>query len=630
MRLLVIAVLITASLVVCEENEVVGSSSEYFAAPESCSARESIAKNLVHQAERYAPVRLSVERESTVWTVRFEADDHDDERHQLAVILQALEVDSNRVVGSWMPSIDNDNDYVLVDCSKPKDTLISKDLDNELSKRRFKWSFDKSEKSFAEFYFIATIVGADGSYWTDVRSDPIQVVVTDSKDVVVQPALVAAQSGQQTDAEVKSRARRNIYRHFQDSTSQCGSRKSCYVSLNTCDVNPDTCNFVLSWEFDGELVNFELTGLSYAWISVAFSQDQYWGDDNLVICSRNADTNRLSIEHYYKRSEDAAQLIRLEPDDHLVNKYITFNQADGFIYCRFSRRRTVENNRYVTDLAQPHFIYIERGAPGEVVGEKINRAFQPSDARIEFANTIHAPLSHRSWLVKVHAILGIIAWIFLASLGILLARYYKPMWPNHVLYHYRVWFSFHRSIMIFVTLLTLLSFLFALIELDWTWSYSGHALLHAVLGLIVIICACINPLLGLFRPSPNTPMRCLFFWVHWLVGTIAFCLAVPAIFIGMDLPKSDVPNWCSWLLFVWVIVHIVVEIVLEIHYCCTFSQLQGNLHEKNLDYDRINKIPIKNANPPGYRWKPTLLFFYAIFTALVVSALVIAILLLDA
>lgn len=51
-------------------------------------------------------------------------------------------------------------------------------------------------------------MGADGSYWTDVRSDPIQVVVVaDSKDVVVQPALVAAQSGLQTDAEVKSRAR---------------------------------------------------------------------------------------------------------------------------------------------------------------------------------------------------------------------------------------------------------------------------------------------------------------------------------------------------------------------------------------------------------------------------------------
>lgn len=88
----------------------------------------------------------------------------------------------------------------------------------------------------------------------------------------------------------------------------------------------------------------------------------------------------------------------------------------------------------------------------------------------------------------------------------------------------------------------------------------------------------------------------------------------------MDLSKSDLPNWCSWLLFFWVLFHIVVEIILEIHYCCTFSQLQGSesilnierfnlnvclicvsvsdLHEKNLDYDRINKIPIKKNNPP--------------------------------
>lgn len=46
--------------------------------------------------------------------------------------------------------------------------------------------------------------------------------------------------------------------------------------------------------------------------------------------------------------------------------------------------------------------------------------------------------------------------------------------------------------MIFVLLLTLVSFLFALIELDWMWSQSGHALLHSILGVIVIICACIN------------------------------------------------------------------------------------------------------------------------------------------
>ena len=46
--------------------------------------------------------------------------------------------------------------------------------------------------------------------------------------------------------------------------------------------------------------------------------------------------------------------------------------------------------------------------------------------------------------------------------------------------------------MVFVTLLSLLSLLFALVELDWRWSANGHDLLHATLGIIVIICSCIN------------------------------------------------------------------------------------------------------------------------------------------
>lgn len=50
----------------------------------------------------------------------------------------------------------------------------------------------------------------------------------------------------------------------------------------------------------------------------------------------------------------------------------------------------------------------------------------------------------------------------------------------------------HRPMMIFATLLTLLSLLFALIEMEWTWSIGGNALVHAILGIIVVVCACIN------------------------------------------------------------------------------------------------------------------------------------------
>lgn len=78
-------------------------------------------------------------------------------------------------------------------------------------------------------------------------------------------------------------------------------------------------------------------------------------------------------------------------------------------------------------------------------------------------------------------------------------------------------------------------------------------------------------------------MRCLFYWLHWLIGTIAYCLAVPAVFIGMDNSKLDLPNWCAWLLFAWVIFHIIIEIILEVHYCCTFNKQEERKILNNLN-----------------------------------------------
>jgi hypothetical protein len=69
--------------------------------------------------------------------------------------------------------------------------------------------------------------------------------------------------------------KRDATNQFEMATSECGNKKSCYVSLKTCDVDPKTCNFVLNWNFDGQLVNFELVGLTYAWVGVVFSEDQY-------------------------------------------------------------------------------------------------------------------------------------------------------------------------------------------------------------------------------------------------------------------------------------------------------------------------------------------------------------------
>lgn len=146
------------------------------------------------------------------------------------------------------------------------------------------------------------------------------------------------------------------------STSQCGSRKSCYVSAKTCDIDPKTCNFVLSWDYDGDLINYELTAYSNAWVGVVFSQDQNLGDDNIVVCLR--DFSQVSVIQYYKNST-GNDLVRLTAsEDNLVKK--EGYGSEGLINCKFSRPKQ-SINKLITDLSKPHYIYIERGSLGNKI-----------------------------------------------------------------------------------------------------------------------------------------------------------------------------------------------------------------------------------------------------------------------
>ncbi len=109
--------------------------------------------------------------------------------------------------------------------------------------------------------------------------------------------------------------------------------------------------------------------------------------------------------------------------------------------------------------------------------------------------------------------------------------------------------KFHQPIMITVALMTLLGFLFILIEKKFTWSHKNNEYTHSVLGIIVVCLVFLNvsmsnlyfkvwlsninekknyvfkPLIAMCRPRPENRFRCLFFWIHWLIGTVAYCLA---------------------------------------------------------------------------------------------------------
>ena len=81
-----------------------------------------------------------------------------------------------------------------------------------------------------------------------------------------------------------------------------------------------------------------------------------------------------------------------------------------------------------------------------------------------------------------------------------------------------------------------------------------------------------QPLIGFLRPVPRTKRFCCWYWIHWLIVSLAHCLAVPVIFLGMDNRRLDLWNWCSWLLFGWCIFHFIVQLIFEIHACCYARQ----------------------------------------------------------
>ena len=82
----------------------------------------------------------------------------------------------------------------------------------------------------------------------------------------------------------------------------------------------------------------------------------------------------------------------------------------------------------------------------------------------------------------------VISWLLLATTGILLARYYKYLLPYVKTCGVQFWFLMHRIIMIFVPLLSIISFIVILAQLNWEWVLTENKLdlTHSIFGILAI------------------------------------------------------------------------------------------------------------------------------------------------
>ena len=156
--------------------------------------------------------------------------------------------------------------------------------------------------------------------------------------------------------------------------------------------------------------------------------------------------------------------------------------------------------------------------------------------------------------MKAHGIIMIFTWILFVSTGVLLARHFKPAWPEKKLCGKAIWFAIHRAVMMSVGVLTIIAFILILVykKGKWVSRTDKREFAHSIVGIIIICFAIINPIMALFRCTPDAKNRFIFNYAHAFVGLTAFTLSVVAIFLALFFTQFNFEMTKEWgILVAW-------------------------------------------------------------------------------
>jgi len=468
----------------------------------------------------------------------------------------------------------------------------------------FEWNSPASTSTPVNVQFRITIVVDFETFWVDERSP----VVYDSR------------------ATQLPRTTLTTPRPFSaDVTDGCGKVKGCYRNPPSC--REETCDVVATWrETDnGKRIEFELSADSDGWVALGLSGDKKMGNDDVMECVWNKTKQAVDV----RLSENRGKSNRVLPGIQHELSQIEWSHSKGRIRCQFIRlKRGNIFERY------SHLLL----AKGKVTdnGVKQRHSLETNKYPYVSPTTVQVPSSKadlsgtaRYPLVKAHGCLMLIGWMMCASTALILSKYYKRMWPNRKLCGAPVWLAVHRALMLTALVCTVIAFILIFIHVggySQMPDYPDKA--HPPLGICVTILVILNPILSIFRCGPDTTppqkpskYRPIYNWFHWLFGTVAYVLQMPAIFIGLSLHKAFVPSWATWVITAFVLFHLIIELLLEIHGCLNARKQQRRDDEDKPDF----KGEFGKEEPVGYRFKKIILTLYVIVVIVLGLIMVIAV-----
>nr|XP_014346259.1 PREDICTED: putative ferric-chelate reductase 1 isoform X2 [Latimeria chalumnae] len=337
----------------------------------------------------------------------------------------------------------------------------------------------------------------------------------------------------------------------------CGSSKFCVRDPSDCDPEKNPKCFFLSFLTDNCSLVIEMSGPGNGYVSFALSHDKWMGDDDTYLCVKVDQEVQIYPAYATGRTRP---IIGMETS--LREKAWRF--AEGVIQCSFRRNIHIPAHKNRFDLDQKYYIFL---ADGRVERGVVHRHHHQPLITAKKFNVTGSPESiggsRSPLIIKTHGALMFIAWMTTVSIGVLVARFFKPIWPDTVLFGEKIWFQVHRTLMMFTVLLTCTAFVLPFI---YRGGWSKHAGAHPFLGCTVMILTVLQPIMAVFRPLPQNPRRIIFNRAHWGTGTVARIIAVAAMFLGMDLQELDLPDpWDSLVLTGFIVWHVLTDITLEAH-----------------------------------------------------------------
>ncbi|KAK7009640.1 ferric-chelate reductase 1 [Biomphalaria glabrata] len=392
--------------------------------------------------------------------------------------------------------------------------------------------------------------------------------------------------------------------------SDCGSKKGCYS--NCIDGQ---CDLLLAWTPKGN--NFEMTLKTSAgnandyYIALGLSPSGKMGPASVMACTVNQG-NTVDVQASHNTDGYSNTPLDNSKEGLFL---ISGSYKDGILQCTFNRVTSSTNNSNIFDLTKQWYLITARGPSsqgGRLLQHEGNERFT-SQAQIDFQDvTVDISLEASKYpMIKAHGCLMVIAWMFLASIGLGFARFLKPLWPNSMPCGVKVWFAMHRAFMVLAFVCGCIGFILIFAEVKDYSEIQGefYTKAHPILGIITTALLVINPFMSLLRCTPDNPNRVYFNWAHRAVGTIALILSTLAITVGLYLPKAQVDTdagliimivYSAWQLFFFLIMSVLNDLTVTVlGKKASKPKKKGNAYVMNAvdDYDKIKETETVDTKP---------------------------------